>query len=459
MIVRSRYWPTFRRSLSSCRQPLAWVTAAAWWVGGSLVQAQTPVSPTALPVTLPVLVAHTLQQHPAIQAQLNQVQGAVLGVDAAKWAYWPTPSLSLERASASNNDARFAGDATVSVFRLQQPLWTGGRLGANLNKAQARALFAEATLEDTRQGLVTRVVQAWGDWVVATHKVEAVQASRTTHARLLGMVERRANEGVSAMADVSLARSRIGVLDAKVLLLQAQRQSALDKLSSLAGYPVPSQTLQTDAVIPPLASQVLLELVAMAQERSPGVLAARHQADAAFADIGVAKSALLPEVFVRYEHQHGSFSTAGAPSTQRVFVGLNSALGGGLSSLSGVGSAAAQHAAAQQDIDVQRQAVEDQVRADWTLWQAAQTRLASLQQANQASASVLASYERQFLAGRKQWLDLMNAAREQAQSASQVADAMGALQISGFRLILLTQGTQALAHTDLASTPLQGRQP
>ena len=64
--------------------------------------------------------------------------------------------------------------------------------------------------------------------------------------------------------------------------------------------------------------------------------------------------------------------------------------------------------------------------------------------ANRASVEVLDSYERQFLAGRKQWLDLMNAAREQAQSESQLADALGALQLSGWRLALWMAGVDRL---------------
>jgi len=92
----------------------------------------------------------------------------------------------------------------------------------------------------------------------------------------------------------------------------------------------------------------------------------------------------------------------------------------------------------------QEQVLAEQVQLDFTLVQAAQARLRGLTLATQASADVLDSYERQFLAGRKQWLDLMNAAREQAQSESQLADAMGALELSSLRLVLWTGGVDAL---------------
>ncbi len=40
----------------------------------------------------------------------------------------------------------------------------------------------------------------------------------------------------------------------------------------------------------------------------------------------------------------------------------------------------------------------------------------------QAAGEVSTSYDRQFLAGRKSWLDVMNAARELAQTATQLAE-------------------------------------
>lgn len=406
-------------------------------VGVSHVHAQPKIS-------LSVLVQETLDQHPAIRAQQSLSVSAVAEVEAAKWSYWPTPSLSLESASAQTTDTSYAGDAVVGVFRLQQPLWTGGRLGANLDKSEARVLLSDASLNDTKRVFVERVIQAWGDLVVAQRKLQAYTNNRDTHVRLLAMVQRRQTEGVSAASDVLLANSRIGVLNAEIDLLQAQQNTALDKLSSLSGRRLALADLDMGVNLPLFQGQALRGLVSEAQLISPSIQAASHAADAAFADIRLARSNLMPEMYLRYEHQQGNHATAGAPNTNRFFVGFNTVLGAGLSGFSGVSRAVAQHEAAKQDIDVKKQSVQEQVEADWALWLAANKRISNLQLANQASIDIVESYERQFLAGRKQWLDLMNAAREQAQSASQLADATGALQVSGMRLVMVTRGVEAL---------------
>jgi adhesin transport system outer membrane protein len=117
-------------------------------------QAQTLTS-------LPQLLTAVLATHPAVQGQRAQLQGAQAGVDSARWQYYPTPSVSVETAAASAADRLYQGDRLVSTLRLQQPLWSGGRLSAGTDKA-------EATLAATRLQLGLRVLQAYGDWWGAT---------------------------------------------------------------------------------------------------------------------------------------------------------------------------------------------------------------------------------------------------------------------------------------------------
>lgn len=410
------------------------------------------------PARLTELIHRTLANHPSVRSQAEKNRAAQSGLDAAKWQFWPTPSLAVERANAASDDAAYKGDSTVTVFRLQQPLWTGGRLTATLEEAESNVRLADAEMAETRQSLAERTIQAWSEALVAIRKLEAQGKSLNRHQRLLTMVERRFSEGASAQADVALARSRIQTLQAEVLLLTAQRDAAIDKLRLLTGRALQPTDLVADQPVPQVWPIGLPRLLDIARTHNPQLQRARSQADAAMAKIGVAKSSLMPELVLRFEHQHGSFSQASAPNSNRVFVGLSTALGAGLSSLSGVDTAVAKHAAALEEIAVQEQALSEQVQLDFTLVQAAQGRLEGLGAATRASVEVLDSYERQFLAGRKQWLDLMNAAREEAQSESQWADALGALQLSGWRLALWTAGVERILANKVVEFAIGERQ-
>jgi len=384
-----------------------------------------------------------LSHHPSVRGAAAKNQSAQLGVEAAKWQYWPTPSFGVERVQGGTATLG-QGDRTVGVLGLSQPLWNGGRVGFGVKRAELLALQAQAEGEEVRQSLASRVIQAWSDAVVAMQKIDAQEQSLQAHIRLLQMVERRQAEGVSAQADVALARSRLDLLQADVEVLKSQRDNALDKLRLLTDSQIKSEHLARGHQLTAFSELALAELLEQAKQLSPQLKKNQHLIDVARSDVDVAKASLKPELSLRYEHQQSSNNTAGPTSNNRVFLSLNSNLGAGLSRLTGIGQAVSQVNAAEEELSVQRQALSEQVQLDWALIKAAKLRIKGLTLAAAAGVEVLESYERQFLAGRKQWIDLMNAVREQAQTQSQLADAMVAQELSSLRLILLSAGEEAL---------------
>jgi outer membrane protein, adhesin transport system len=426
--------------------PRAWIVFVGICAASSTLQAKE---------FLPELIQAALVHHPAVRAQSGLGEAAQAGVEVAKWQYWPTPSVGVEQ--AGTNDPSYRGDKTVTILRLQQPLWTGGRLDGNLSKAEARAIAAQADLEATRQQLALRVIQAWSDAAAAQGKLAAYEQSRDVHARLLALVERRTREGASAQADIDLARSRLDGIEADLAAAQAQRDTALDRLRLLTGQTVPVNALSQAAHASP--PELLIELDILlnaAREHSPQIAKARAQARIAAADIDISKAALSPEVYLRVERQYGNFSLPGQAAQNRVFIGFTTAFGGGLSALSGIDAVQAQYRAAKEEIQAQQLAIDEQVQGDATLYRNAAVRRASLERVVQSSVDVTASWERQFLAGRKQWQDLMNATREKTQTDTQLADAFSAQQLAGWRLVILTRGVDAvLALPDQKNTPIQ----
>lgn len=317
----------------------------------------------------------------------------------------------------------------------------GGRLVGNLSRAEARLAAAEGDLQDAKQQLALRVIQAWSEALVAQMKLQAYEGSLSMHVRLLELVRRRHAEGASAQADVALASSRLSTLQSEHDAAKAQRDTARERLRLLTGRPLVGELA---AALMPARESELSALLSKARIQSPQLYKSRALARVAEAEIDIARAAVSPELYVRLERQYGNFLQAHQPPVNRAFIGISTALGAGLSSLSGIDVAVAQHRAALEDIQTQQLALDDQVQADHTLAQAALTRRAGLENARLAAADVLNSYERQFLAGRKQWQDLMNAAREQAQSDTQLADAIGAQQLANWRLAVLSRGVDEL---------------
>jgi adhesin transport system outer membrane protein len=84
------------------------------------------------------------------------------------------------------------------------------------------------------------------------------------------------------------------------------------------------------------------------------------------------------------------------------------------------------------------------VSADQALAASADSRMASVQASLVSAKELSESYDRQFLAGRKSWLDVMNAARELAQTETLLADLISTQVIVTWRLALTAGGTEAV---------------
>lgn len=401
-------------------------------------------------------IAVALQKHPSVGEAWAQIQSSQSEVKGSRWKFWPTPSLLAERVD-TRDPAYAAGDDQILTMRLEQPLWSGGRLTGNLARAEAQALLAQANLRDSQQKLALQIIQTWTEADVAQEKLVAYQVSLAAHERLLALVQRRAKEGLSSVADVDLARARRESIAAESSAVRAQLDTALVKLNLLTfSLITPSQLRQAREQEVLDESAGLDSLLQGARENSTQLAKARAQEELAQADIQIAKSALSPEIYVRAERQMGSYTNAALPPQNRVFVGMATAFGGGLSSLTGVQAATARHIAAQDAMRAEQLLLDAQIHGDVNLVRNARQRQQNLELARVASAGVSSSWERQFLAGRKQWQELMNAAREQLQTETQLIDAVGAQRMAGWRLQVLTQdmedliqvpGSQAVAAT------------
>lgn len=386
------------------------------------------------------LISSALLGHPSIQAQQAQERSAKAGVDSATWQYYPTPSVAIENATGN----AYQGDSTVSTVRLQQPLWTGGRLTASVKKAEAGMSVSQSALEEVRQQLALRVVQSYGDWLLAHLKILAYEHSMATHVRLLDQVERRIEQGVSSDSDLILAVSRLQSVAADLSVGRAQKDIALARLGQLLGRRVDDAALSVALASPLPVIADPQNLLDLALAINPSLHKTQAQATVQETVIAERRADLSPEVYLRAERQYGNYSYPNAEPETRLFVGLSSRFGAGLSSLSNIEGARSQHQAALAEVDVQSRAVTEQILADHVLATSSDVRLEALRTSMEAAGRVSESYDRQFLAGRKTWLDVMNAARELTQARIQLADIQSAQIVATWRLAIYAHGLVAV---------------
>jgi adhesin transport system outer membrane protein len=290
--------------------------------------------------------------------------------------------------------------------------------------------------------LALRVLQAWADGYGAELKQNALQTSVVTHERLQAQVGRRIADGASAQTEKVLTDGRLAQTRAQLQAVAVQAQTARLRLEQLTGAPV--EAAMDAAPERELGAMDAAQAVEASLQRSPAVRRLQAAVQVQQADVVQRKSELWPEVYARAEYQIGNVAVAGAPDAQRLFVGLQSRLGAGLSTFAGIAASHSKVEVAVAEVENAKRSLAEQVLADWSQLAGIKARQAELEASLQASRETALAWDRQFLAGRKTWVEVMNGARELAQAETELADVLAARVLLSWRLALYTQGLESL---------------
>jgi adhesin transport system outer membrane protein len=395
--------------------------------------------------TLHHLIDLSLKTHPSIQTQEALVASAANELEGAKWQFYPTPSITIERIGSGSMDRLYMGNSTVVTARIQQPLWTAGRLTAGLEKSQANFEYSLANLEEVRLQLSLRIIQIYGDWLAANLKLLAYEKSYHSHLRLQEQVRRRVNEGSSSLSDLTLAQSRLASVVADMALSRATREASIAKLGQIVGHKLDSHSMSTSVSLPRSNFTDIEALLEKAILNSPSIAKAKAQATIQEATIRERRADLSPELYARLERQYGNFSYLSAAPETRVFIGLSTRLGAGLSTQSNIAAAVNQYESARAEIQNQTTAISETVIADFMMAASSVERYQAISTTLEAIQNVADSHSRQFLSGKKTWIDVMNSSREIAQTEIQLAELTSTQTVLAWRLAAYSNGVKSLA--------------
>lgn len=397
-------------------------------------QPQAPVDDVAPSVPHPAispflhsLAEQTVRQHPQVKAAEGQIKAAGYDVRGARWLRFP--SLTIEALGTTRGSANSAQDGTVLNAVLEQPIWAGGRIGAAIDRAKAQLLVQQAGLDETARDLTLRVIQAYFDVVGASRRIEVLQDALHQHEELATTIKHRVDQEISPRSDLDLARARSAQTEQQLALAQAQRGAGLSAIVELTG---------SDAVLigsMPAYDPVLhhpergdaLETATLCDPRSARFSA---QAIVARAEQRSAKAALMPQLV----GQLSSNEVLG----ERVGVALRAQTGNGLSQAAAAQGASQRALASEEAIAGAQRELREALRLDFVNNAAARDRIAGAGAAAASSRFVIDSYKRQFIAGRRTWLDVMNALQETTNNRLAVIEAEATAEVTAARIALRT---------------------
>lgn len=369
-------------------------------------------------VPLQALIARAVEQHPSLDAARSAIAAAEQDQAAARWQRFPTLSV--------QTDNPVTGKPQASVA-LNQPLWTAGKVTAQIAQSDQTHAAAQAKLQEVRYEQALKVVDGWRAANAAEERMKIHQRVLERLAEFDATMRNRVSANVSPKVELDLLQARIEQARADMLQAQADRQIALNKLGQLIGEPVSgsvspaaelsdySQELKHDLQGPlprTLAEQIAKSHPAL-QRQQAEAMALRESSRVREAD-------QWPQVFARLAH----VNTPGVTQNEtRVSLNVQFSPGAGLSAASAAKGAAARAEGAEHAAAATLRDLIDQASTEWTELQAHRLRLRGFAMGAAHGRSVLDSYERQFVAGKRSWLDVLNALRDLQQAELAQAEA------------------------------------
>jgi len=345
-----------------------------------------------------------LMHHPAAKGQYAQLSQKEFAIDGEKANRYPSISVTANSLNEDYNQA---------TLRVDQPLWTFGRISSSIDIAKADYQIEEsATLQVTRL-LLEKTALAYSSVQSARQKTLIAAENLTEHEKFYDKIKRREAGQLASKADVNLAYSRLLEAQAAVQNYKGSLAVALNELQALTRIKVATNKLisNKDIQLPNI-----VEIKNLAIQRSADIAFSRERLKMVEAQLAHERLSFMPTLSFRVEHElletDPDFNTA---ETRAGFV-IEGALDGlGFSSYSRIKGASAAINAAQYEVD---DALIETIRQVENL-NINRTLQGDLRVAQRLAVAALedtmASFLRQYETNRKSWLEILNTQRELTQ--------------------------------------------
>jgi len=375
-------------------------TLARRLIAGAGVALCLSAAPLFAQMSLNEAVRLSTEIDPNITALRQQVASRTIGVQEARDAYYPSLSLS---ADSSTTDANGPG-LTLTV---SQVLFDWGLIQSKIRAASQARVQSVSDLKMTVEGVTLQVAEAFLDVEIAEMKISLTQDYMAYAGRLAKQAEDRARAGLGDNGEVARARLEIARARDQLARLRSDRGITLAQIAFLTGQPV--DRVQRPPEIGYAAHYSGTAKILSAVRIAPDYVSARSKADEAEAKVSTAKASRLPTIKLQAQ---GRQDLNGGRS--RTALGISAEMDVNAGSF---GGRAVQ--IAMQDLKAAQSSL---LAVERQLTNTAQTALKHLRslRANEASREqqlvqarrVLDNYEDQFIAGKRELIDVLTTGRD-----------------------------------------------
>ena len=361
----------------------------------------------------------SLQSHPIIKAKRSDIEASKSGIDVAKWQRFPSVS--------SQTLPGRVGSGTSILLRIQQPLWAGGRITSGIDAAEAKAIGSEASFIDAEQQIISRVSNAYFDYLKFQEKIRLSTINIQEHQRLLEIISRRSESEVSSQNEIVMARSRLSTAVNERIQFSSQFHNAKADLEQLTGQKFKKLTIEKFKINTDINN--IDHYLSKAVEFSPGLKKIDADWQAAKLQIEVKKASLWPQLSLNVDNYTGS-----TYPDHMVYLSLGYQSGNGLSTVSSIQEAKSQSATFEQNFEASKKDLQDKLRIDFYLLNTSVNSEKVLIDLANSNKDVYESFLRQYSIGKKTWLEVLNSRKEATQAEYSRTDAKWTSFQADFRI-------------------------
>jgi len=374
-------------------------------------------------LTLDEAMQLAVTTHPSIQAKKSEIESAGFSLDAAKWQRFPSFSAQTTGGQPGQN-------SILTSVRIDQPLWAGGRISAGIDSASSRLVAAEASLVESEQTVIEKVVNAYCQMVKLQEQIHSTNENIIELQRLMELIERRATGNVSPQNEFVMAKARLAAARNERMQYQNAMANAKADLEQLTSRKILNLKVPKPEV---MLSNGLTEILDRGIQFSPQLRKLEADIASYESDVTSKKALLYPQLSARYE----AFNGSNYPSDIS-YLALTYQPGNGLSALSSAHEAQSKIGGLQSQKETYKKELTDKLRNDFNTVQLSLNQIDVMQELSDSSIEVYESFVRLYPVGRKTWVEVLNARREATQARLSLTEAQWSGYAASLRIKINT---------------------
>ncbi|MCK5111136.1 MAG: TolC family protein [Arcobacteraceae bacterium] len=349
------------------------------------------------------ILSYGLGFHPSISMSKDIIKGANFQLDSAAWGYYPTPTVDVSTKSSHN---------TQTVVRLDQPLWTGGRIDAAYDKAKAQKKEALYSYEENQYKLIENYLDTLQNYLQAQQKIKVLNENKKQFNSLMEMLDRMIKAGVASQTDKDLLKSRLSYIYSDLVVTKAQLRVSKIQFEILTGKQIDcninfnyKQIFRSAIIIEKLIEDILAF--------HPTLKIIDSKIQSAISDVANSKSKLWPSLMLRGEHRSGTIYDETRPESENlVYLTFQVSTGAGISALSNISKSKINVSKVKYEKLSKQKDLIDNLMNDYTNYITAKSHKEIVETNIITANKIYESNQRLFLSQNKKWLDVVNSLSE-----------------------------------------------